>query len=136
MSSSIGMFNTPRVIRLVVSTASVPDPHKYVLVGLAGAIHAGFFRLVMTLASADACFQPDADTYLNSCSIMSVLCTASLTVPDVKKSSYPLFGTQNVIFVAVGALLVGPDFFQGFFPFLAILNTLDLILIMLIEHLP
>ena len=112
MLLTTGMFTTLRVIRLVVSTAPVPDPHKYVFVGLAGAISAGSFRSVTTWASADACFQPEVATYLNSCSIVSVNCATSLDVPDVKnKSSYPLVGTQNILFVVVGALLAVPDFF-------------------------
>ena len=41
-----------------------------------------------------------------------------------------------VFFVVVGALLAGPKFFQGLFPFFAILNTLDFVGIMLIEYYP
>ena len=120
---------------MVVSTASGPNPHKYVLVGLAGTTSAGSFRLVMTLASAESCFQTDVSMYLDSFSIVSMNCAAYLAVPDVENtSSYPLVSAQNVFFVVVGALLAGPNLFQGFFHFLAILNTLDFIGIMLIEH--
>ena len=87
----------------------------------------------MTLASTEAFFQPNVATYLDSCYIVSVNCAASLAVSDVKNtSSYPLVGAQNVFFVVVVALFAGPDFFQGFFPFFVILNTLDFIGIMLI----
>ena len=54
MSPTIGIFNTPRVMQLVASTAPGPNPHKYVLVDWAGATSAGFLRLFMTLASAEA----------------------------------------------------------------------------------
>ena len=54
--STIRVFTTPRVIRLVVSTASGPDRLKYVLVGLTGATSVGSLRSVMTLASAEAFF--------------------------------------------------------------------------------
>ena len=112
MSSTIGMFTTPRVIRSVVLTASGPNPQKYVLVGLAGATSAGLFSFVMTLASDEACFQSNVATYLYSCSIVSKNCAASVSIPNVKnKSSYPLVGTQNILFVVVGALLAVPDFF-------------------------
>ena len=104
MPLTIGMFTTPKVIQLVVLTVLVPDPHKYILVGLAGATSAWSFRLVMTLANYEACLQPNLFTYLDSCSIMSVNCAASLEGPDVKNtSSYPLVGAQNVFFVVVGA---------------------------------
>ena len=110
---------------MVVSTALGPNPHKYVLVGMAGATSTGYLRSVMTLASADAFFQTDVATYLNSCYLLFVNCVASLAVPNVKnRSSYPLVGAQNVFFVVIGALFSGPNFFQGFFPFFVILNTL------------
>ena len=135
MSLTIRVFTTPRLIRSVVSTASGPDPLKYVLVGLAGANIVESFRLVTTLASAEACFQPNVATYCDSCSTVSMNCAASLAVPDVKNiSSYPLVGARNLFFIVAGALLVNPDFFQGFFPFFEILNRLYFIGIMLMEH--
>ena len=137
MSPTIGMFNTPRVIRSVVLIALGPDQHNYVLVGMAGATSAWSLRLVMALASAEACFQPNVFTYFDSCSIVSLNCTTSLAIPDVKNtSSYSLVGTRNALFVIVGALFAGPNFFQGFFTFFVILHTLDFIGIMLIEHYP
>ena len=66
MLPTIGVFTTPRVIRSVVLTALGPNPHKYVLFGLAGANSAGYLRSVMTLASAEACFQPDVVTHIDS----------------------------------------------------------------------
>ena len=131
------MFTTPRVILLVVSTASGTDPIKYVLVGLAGDTSVGSYRSVVTLASAEACLQPNIATYRDSCSIVSMNCAASLAVPDVKNtSSYNLVGARTVFFVVAESLLADPDFFQGFFPLFAILNTLYFIGIMLIEHYP
>ena len=116
---------------MVVLTALGPDPHKYVLVGMFGAISAGSLRSVMT----KACFQPDVATYLDSCSIVSAKCASSLAVPDVENTYlYPSVGAQNVFFVVIGALLAIPDFFQGFFPFFATLHTLDFIGILLIEN--
>ena len=137
MLTTIGMFNRPRVIQSVVSTASGPNRRKYFLFGLAGATSAGSMRSVMTLASAEACFQPDVATYLDSCSIMSVNCAASLAVPNVKNtSSYPFVGARNVFFVVVRVLFANPEFFQGFFPLFVILHTLEVIRIMLMEQYP
>ena len=137
MSPTIGMFTTPRVIQLVVSVVSGPNPRKYVLVGLAGATSAGSLRLVVTLANAEACFQPDVTTCLNSLSIVSVNCAASLAVSDVENTSlYPLVGAWNVFLVVVRALFAIPEFVQGFLPFFVILHTLVFIGIMLTEHYP
>ena len=123
MSPTIGVFTTPRVIRSVVSTASGPDLRKYVLLGLAGDTSAGYLSLVMTLASAEACFQPDVATYLYNCYILSVEYVASLALPDVKNtSSYPFVDTQNIFFVFVGVLFAGPAFFQVSFPSLSSLS--------------
>ena len=135
MSLNIGMFTTPRATRLVVSPASGPDPRKYVLDGLAGAISSGSLRSVMTLENAEACFQPDVTTYLDSFSIVSMNCAASVFVPNVKNtSSYHLVGARNVFFFVVEALFAGPNFFQGFFTFFVILHMLEFIGIMLMEH--
>ena len=122
---------------MVVSTALGPNPHTYVLVGMAGAASAGSLGSGTTLASTEAFFQTDVATYLDSCYLVFVNCAASLAVPDVKNtSSYPLVGVRNVFFVVIGALFSGPNFFQGFFPFFVILITLEFIGIMLIEHYP
>ena len=137
MLLTIGMFITPRVIRSVVLNASGPDPLKYVLVDLTGATSVGSFMLVMTLPIAEACFQTDCVTYHNTCSIVSMNCAVSLAVPNVKNISlYPLVDARNVLFVVARALLANPNFFQVFFPFFVIVNTLDFIGIMLIEHYP
>ena len=137
MSPTIGMFTTPRVIQSVVSTMSGPDPRKYVLVSLAGATSAGSLRSVMTLTSAEACFQPDIATYLGSFYIVSVNCATSLAVTDVNNTSlYPLVGAQNIFFVFIRVLFAGPDLFRGSFPFFAILHTLEFIGVILMEHYP
>ena len=131
------MFTTPKVILLVVSTTSGPDPLKYVLFGLTGDTSVGYFRSVMTLESTETYFQSDVATYRYSCSIVSIKCATSLAVPNLKNTSlYPLVGARNILFVVSGALLAEPDFFQGLFPFFTILNMLNFIGIMLREHHP
>ena len=117
--------------------ASVPDPLKYVLVGLTGDTSVGSFRLVIPFGSAENFFQPHFSTYRDSCSTVSRNCTAALAVPGIKNTYlYPLVGAQNFFFVVARALISDPELFQGFFPFFTILNTLDFIEIILIESYP